>query len=144
VPLPNLSAAGDLPRGVHQATIEEVISMFGKGTAQRVMLGERLRRIYRLVKGTGKVKRFIVFGSFVTSEPLPKDVDLFLIMEDDFKVSELRSTTRVLFHHLPAQSQFGASIFWVRSASTLGGENAAISIWQLKRDGSQRGIVEVL
>jgi hypothetical protein len=37
----------------------------------------------------------------------------------------------------------GASIFWVRRAGALGGEQAAIEDWQIKRDGTRRGIVEV-
>lgn len=144
MPLPLLNVEGELPVGLHRASLDDVVAMFGKGTLRRVILGERLRRIHKLAKNTGKVKRFIIFGSFVTSGPEPQDIDVFLIMEDDFKVTEIQDEAKTLFYHLRAQAQFGASVFWVRSVAALGGEEAAIGAWQLRRDGSRRGIVEVL
>jgi hypothetical protein len=39
---------------------------------------------------------------------------------------------------------FGASIFWVRRMAALGGEAVAIEDWQIKRDGTRRGIVEII
>ena len=33
--LPNLNDVGELPIGIHQATIDEVIAQFGSGTLQR-------------------------------------------------------------------------------------------------------------
>ncbi len=35
------------------------------------------------------------------------------------------------------------SIFWMRRMAAIGGEQAAIKDWQIKRDGTQRGIVEI-
>jgi hypothetical protein len=49
----------------------------------------------------------------------------------------------ILFDHLAAQNYEGASIFWVRRAGALGGEQAAIDDWQIKRDGTRRGVVEI-
>lgn len=66
---------GDLPIGVHQATLSEVLGHFGTGTAQRRLVGQRLERIYKLAFSTGRVARFVVFGSFVTAKPNPGDVD---------------------------------------------------------------------
>jgi hypothetical protein len=40
--LPNFNNKGELPEGVHQATIEEVISQFGTGTPQREHVTTRL------------------------------------------------------------------------------------------------------
>ena len=44
--LPNLNHAGELPVGVHQATISEVIAQFGSGTLRREFVTARLRQIY--------------------------------------------------------------------------------------------------
>jgi hypothetical protein len=33
--------------------------------------------------------------------------------------------------------------FWIRRLAALGGEAATVEYWQLKRDGTKRGIVEV-
>ena len=135
---------GDLPAGIHRATLNELIEHFGKGSLQRWLVAERLRRIHSLVVNTGKVHRFIVFGSFVTNKPDPQDIDIFLLMKDTFDVGQTSGESRVLFDHLSAQNYEGASIFWMRSAAALGGEDAAVEHWQLKRDGTKRGIVEVL
>jgi len=50
----------------------------------------------------------------------------------------------VVFDHMAADTYEGASVFWVRRIAALGGEEAAIADWQLKRDGGKRGIVEVI
>jgi hypothetical protein len=143
-PLPNFNETGDLPPGVHPALLEEVIQRFGSGSARRRAIGERLRRIYAAAVSTGEIARFVVFGSFVTDTPLPNDVDVFLLMADTFDASQLRGEAALLFDHAAAQAYFGASVFWLRRLAALGGENAAIADWQVKRDGSRRGIVEVV
>jgi len=94
--------------------------------------------------GTGQVARFVVFGSFVTAKSDPADVDVFLLMEDTFDMGQLTGETRVLFDHASAQAHFGASVFWLRRLAALGGEEQAIAGWQVKRDGTFRGIVEIV
>jgi hypothetical protein len=64
-------------------------------------------------------------------------------MGDDFDVAALQGESTTLFRHATAQAWLGASVFWVRRRAALGGEQAAIEQWQIRRDGSQRGIVEV-
>jgi hypothetical protein len=70
VPLPPFTVNGDLPAGIHRATLRETLDRFGTG--------------------------------------------------------------------------FGGSVFWVRQLAALNGEQAAIEHWQIKRDGGQRGIVEII
>lgn len=65
------------------------------------------------------------------------------VMGDDFDVAALQGESTTLFRHATAQAWLGASVFWVRRRAALGGEQAAIEQWQIRRDGSQRGIVEV-
>jgi hypothetical protein len=135
---------GDLPPGIHRVPLTAVLVSFGQGSAQRRLVGERLRRLHELAHTTGYVSRFVVFGSFVTATPAPNDVDVFLIMDDAFDASAVRGEAAPLFDHPAAQAYFGASVFWVRRLAALGGEDAAIGYWQIKRDGSRRGIVEVV
>src|SRR5918912_4338313 len=99
MPLPIFNRAGDLPEGLHQATLDEVITRFGLGTAQRRAVTDRLRRVYELAGGTGKLERFIIFGSYVTSKPAPNDVDILLIMRDDFRLADCDEQTSKLFEH---------------------------------------------
>ena len=92
--LPNLNDAGELPIGIHQATIDEVIAQFGSGTLQR---------------------------ETVCSEEVRK-----------------------LLNHQQSENEFGASIFWIRpSLLLLETLDEFIESWQVKRDGTRRGIVEV-
>jgi hypothetical protein len=129
--------------GVHLATLDEVCSHFG-ATFRRAIISQRLTRVYRLAQATGHLARFIVFGSFVTTKSEPNDVDIFLLMEDSFDVTNVSSEARLVFDHAAAQNSLGASVFWLRRAAALGGEEATISHWQIKRDGKRRGIVEVV
>lgn len=73
MPLPAFNEEGDLPPGVHRATLEEVLERFGEGSVQRCVVAARLKRVYELVSSTGHLARFVVFGSFVTAKEEPND-----------------------------------------------------------------------
>ena len=141
---PKFNESGNLPPGIHQATLRDVVGHFGKSSFQRAIVVERLQRIYSLAMETGQMARFIIFGSFVTDKLHPQDIDIFLLMEDTFDVRDVSGEARILFDHMAAQNYEGASIFWVRRLAAFDGEETAIKNWQLKRDGKKRGIVEVL
>ena len=143
MPIPSIAETGDLPQGVHPASLQEVLIQFGQATRQRKLVGMRLERVYELAAATGHMKRFIVFGSFVTAKPEPNDVDVFLVMHDTFDLNQVTGQARLVFDHPAAQAHFGASIFWLRRLAALPDEEEAIRSWQLKRDGARRGIVEV-
>ena len=49
-------------------------------------------------------------------------------MEDSFDVRHVSTEARLVFDH----------------AAALGGEEATVSHWQIKRDGTKRGILEVI
>ena len=107
-------------------------------------MAQRLERIYRVAVGTGQLVRFVVFGSFVTAKREPADIDVFLLMADTFDMGQLTGEARVLFDHAAAQAHFGASVFWLRRLAALGGEEQTIAGWQIKRDGTRRGIIEIV
>lgn len=143
MPLPPLTRIGDLPLGVHRASLREVLDRFGAGSRKRTAVAKRLERVYRLALDTGHLARFVVFGSFVTDKPEPNDVDVFLVMEDTFDGAKLQGEAALLFDHTAADVHFGASVFWVRRLGALGGEQTTIEYWQAMRGGGQRGIVEI-
>ena len=64
----------------------------------------RLARVFDLANTTGHVARFIIFGSFVTARPDPNDVDVFMIMDDAFDLSQITGEERLLFDHATARS----------------------------------------
>ena len=67
-----------------------------------------------------------------------------MIMDDNFDMGSFVGEPRLLFFdHGSAQNHFGASVFWMRRLAAIGGEQSAIEDWQIKRDGTERGIVEI-
>jgi hypothetical protein len=95
----------------HQATLAEVTEHFGKGSLRREMVARRLERIYRFALSTGQLSRFVIFGSFVTAKPEPKDVEIFMLMQDTFDSSRVTGEAALIFDHIAAQNIEGASVF---------------------------------
>lgn len=144
MPIPAFDHRGDLPVGVHPATLAEVIERFGHSTPQRELVTNRLVLVYELASRTGQLLRFIIFGSYVTDKPGPNDIDILLVMTDDFDVPACDEQTQPLFDHLRAQEIFGASVFSIRPSTIFRvSVDEFIADWQIKRDQSRHGIVEV-
>jgi hypothetical protein len=142
--LPAFNKSGDLPVGVHAATLNEVIERFGKASLRRQEQAKQLKRAWTLARATGKLMRFVLFGSFVTDKLEPNDFDGILVMANDFDAKTMTGESRLLFEHGAAQTSFGASLFWYpeSAAKTLG--PLPIEHWQIKRDRTRRGIVEIV
>ncbi len=142
--LPPFNDRGDLPAGVHAATWEELAERFGAGPVRQARL-RTLRHLYALVAATGHLERFLVFGSFVTSKDEPRDVDVVLVMSEGFVLEEAPRESRTVFSHADADARFGASVFWVRRGILPDAEMPAfVQFWQTRRDGTKRGILEVI
>ncbi|HYL88793.1 MAG TPA: hypothetical protein VEU32_08510 [Burkholderiales bacterium] len=69
-----------------------------------------------------------------------RTVDVVLIMTRDFRIEDCSSESRALFSHLQAEARYGASVFWAREGTL---PRDFMQAWQVKRDGSLRGILEV-
>ncbi len=65
--LPNLNLAGELPEGIHTATIDEVIAQFGSGTPQRIIVIPFLIDRLSLTKNAFVVAQFIAPLTFLNS-----------------------------------------------------------------------------
>lgn len=141
---PEFNENGDLPVGIYKATLEKVLDHFGKGSLQRQVVAKRLAKIYGLADSTGKLARFIIYGSFVTAKENPNDVDVFLVMTDDFSKNDYAGDARRIFDHLQTENKIKASIFWMLEMSVAVNEKVFIEGWQSKRDQTKRGIVEVI
>jgi hypothetical protein len=144
MPLPEFNENGDLPPGVYRVSIDEVIGRFSGSTSARVRCTWTLSHIYNLAVRTGHLCRVVVFGSYVTAKPDPNDVDVILVMDDSFSQADLPVETRDLFDHSVAQARYGASIFWIQPSILIADSmDAFVAHWQVKRDGTKRGILEV-
>jgi hypothetical protein len=58
---PKFNERGDLPIGIHRATLAEVIDHFGKSSFQRALVAQRPERIYSLACQTGKEDEAVAF-----------------------------------------------------------------------------------
>jgi hypothetical protein len=88
--------------------------------------------------------RLVVFGSYVTDKAQPNDIDVVLVMRDDFRPGAAAPDALTLFDHNRADTELGASIFWIRPGMLFGiSMDDFIAGWQVKRDGGRRGIVEI-
>jgi hypothetical protein len=144
MPLPEFSEIGDLPPGIHRASFSEIVARFGSGTDQRTEVTKRLRRVVQLGTATGYLVRLIVFGSYVSDVSAPNDIDVILVMRNDFRPEDCAPDAAALFNHARADRELGASVFWVRPDMLLGEPlEQFLAFWQTKRDGQRRGIVEI-
>jgi hypothetical protein len=142
--LPPFGDDGDMPVGVHLASLSEIAARFGVGFVRQPLL-RTLRHMHALALHTGHVERFLIFGSFVTAKEAPGDLDIVLVMAEAFRLEDAPKETRVLFSHADADARFGASVFWVRRGILSDAEMAGfLEFWQTRRDGGKRGIVEVI
>ena len=142
--IPKFEESGNLPKGVHKATLDEVGEIFGAGSARRKWLIGNLEKIIQLAKSTGRLQRLIVWGSFVSNKELPKDIDLLLIMKEDFVVDKLAAEAKKVFEYVQGRIAFSADIFWAKSSIGKETINLWLETYQMTRDFESRGIVEVI
>jgi hypothetical protein len=146
VSLPATLSNGFLPPGVHTASLHAIVERFGTATPRRQVLAERLGELLRLARATGQLQRMFLWGSFPTDVPFPRDLDVFLLMQEGFdrEFMHLPPMQRDVFAHARARLRFEADVFWATEA--IGTEELAAwsSVYQLSRDMVPRGIVEVI
>jgi len=142
--LPLLNDSGDLPAGVHVAGWVEIEQRFGAGSKARVRALATLKHLHELAARTRSLRYFYVFGSFVSAAPDPRDVDVVLVMGDDFRLEDCQWESRALFSHAAAEARYGATVFWLREGMLPDAAmRELLRVWQTKRDGTLRGILEV-
>ena len=81
--LPDFDQEGNLPPGVHPATLPEIAERFGWQSELRRAQIESLQWLVGLAERAG-AKRLIVNGSFVTQKLEPNDVDCLILIGEDF------------------------------------------------------------
>jgi hypothetical protein len=85
--LPEFTSEEELPIGVHLANWQEFQARFGVGTPRRSWLFRRFQALVELA--ASKRRRIFVWGSFVTTKPVPRDVVTLLIMDEDLEVERV-------------------------------------------------------
>jgi predicted nucleotidyltransferase len=144
VMLPDLTAGGELPPGVHLADWQEFQSRFGISSPRRLWLSSRLRTILELAASGGRLRRVFVWGSFVTAKLAPKDLDILLIMSEDFEADYMSAPAQAVFDSTRARLLFETDVFWARAS--IGQEllDLWLDTYQTSRSFRKRGIVELV
>ena len=78
--IPSFDEIGNLPPGVHVATLDEIENRFGTETELRRAQFQSLCWLIEIAQRAG-VQKIIVDGSFVTDVPEPNDVDCALLLD---------------------------------------------------------------
>jgi hypothetical protein len=113
MPVPPLVKAGLLPVGIHSATLSEIEQAFGLANEARIELFKNLRIFCDELGVFGTlIKAIFVDGSFVTSKPVPGDIDLVVVHDEgDFwrsmNIRTLNSSTRIA--HMVSTSSTSSS-----------------------------------
>ena len=76
--IPEFDEKGQLPPGIHLATIDEIIERFGHGSEEREAGSQSIHWLIPMCKRAG-IARVIINGSFVTDCRNPRDVDCILV-----------------------------------------------------------------
>ena len=141
--LPELTIDGELPPGVHTADWPEFISRFGGSSPRRLWLSGRLRIILELAATCERLRRVFVWGSFVTAKPSPRDLDILLIMSDDFEVVQMSAPAQAIFDSTRAKLLFESDVFCARASIGQEVLDLWLDTYQTSRSFRKRGIVEL-
>jgi hypothetical protein len=141
--LPELTAEGELPPGVHAADWQEFQARFGGSSLRRAWLSGRLRALLDLAASTGKLRRVFIWGSFVTAKTAPKDLDILLIMDEDFEFDGVAASAQAVFDSVRAKLLFHSDVFWARASIGRETLDLWLDTYQTSRDFRKRGIVEL-
>ena len=90
-----------------------------------------------------RLRRAFVWGSFVTAKTSPRDLDILLIMSDDFEVEQMSASAQAVFDSTRAKLQFESDIFWARSSIGQEVLDLWLDTYQTSRGFRKRGIVEL-
>lgn len=141
--LPEFSVEGELPPGVHTAVWGEFQSRFGGSSLRRDWLTGRLRELLELARLNGKLRRIFVWGSFVTTKTTPNDLDILLIMDDDFEVDGIAGPAQDVFDSVRAKLRFESDVYWARASIGKEVLDLWLDTYQTSRSFRKRGIVEL-
>ena len=142
--IPGFQKNGNLPKGVHKASLQLIEEVFGIGTARRKWLFGNLAKVVELASSTGELRRVIIWGSFVSQKESPQDLDLLLVMSKGFSVDEVSEEASRLFDYARARILFNADVFWANESIGEETINLWLETYQMTREFEPRGIVEVV
>ena len=117
MPIPLFDTTGVLPTGIHDGTLDEMAKRFSDSSERR-SLWETLLRYVDELRRWPLAQELILDGSFVTSEPAPHDIDVILVLRDDYDLTQEVSPFEYnLRSHSMIKRTYGLDVFVVRPRS---------------------------
>lgn len=107
MPIPDLNADASLPHGIHAASLAEVATRFGVGSAARERQAELLRQVVAAAGAYRTIKRVLVWGSFVTDKDEPNDLDFSIVVSVDHPQTRIDRPHRRFFVPVDARQFYG-------------------------------------
>ena len=124
-------------------SLENVQKRYGTSTPRRQFLFERFRMVVQLLRESGQVKHIYLFGSFLTTTPMPDDVDLFVVMAKGFTTVGLREPVAAIFAHDMCRIRYNIDVFWVTEAVGKEQVEAILDVFSRGRLRQPQGILGV-
>lgn len=139
--IPDFTARGLLPKGVHPATLEEIRERFGDNEKREQLLTGLVEAL-RLLRAAG-CRRVYINGSFVTSKEQPNDIDACW----DINGVDADALDPVFFEfdngRAAQKARFGAEFFPAQVPEGITGR-AFLDFFQVdKQTGEPKGIIEI-
>ena len=115
--LPPFNENGHLPPGIHDASFDDLRERLGQ-SPRRCELLENLGRYLTELRKWPLAQAVLVDGSFVTDVAEPNDIDLVLVLRDDYDLSRSVSPFEYnLWSRRRVRRVFGFDLFAVRPNS---------------------------
>lgn len=139
--IPEFTASGLLPQGIHSATLDEVRERFGGNERRRQLLAGLVAALL-LLRAAG-CRRVYINGSFVTAKELPNDIDALY----DIDGVDADALDDVFFDFADGRAaqkaRFGCEFFPAQVTEGVTGR-AFLDFFQIdKQTGEPKGIIEL-
>lgn len=130
--IPPFDDFGNLPPGIHRATLEEIEARFGRESETRRVQMESIRWMIDLARRAG-IQRVILNGSFVPDIIEPNDVDCVLLRipagrQDRGALKELRGILPFLDIEVVGRKGFDRYVNVLFAAGRLGASKGMIEV----------------
>lgn len=146
MPIPNFTEEGILPNSIHECSLAEVETVFGRFQSSdcRINLTKKLKDYINDLKSSGLGVELIIDGSYVTKVENPGDIDLILVLSEDFDYSsDIRPFEYNLTANRAVKRIYGFDVFTVKKGTDL--YNRRIDFFQKVRENPdiRKGLLRI-
>lgn len=137
--IPALQANGELPPGVHEASLDEVEAVYGSSNNRRRFLMRGLCEAANNFEWSG-VRTLWINGSFITGKEEPNDIDgcwEYTLVVDSEKLDPIFLGARE-----GMKDKYGLD-FFIANIIEMGSGLPFPEFFQVNRDGDPKGIIVV-